>query len=356
MTSDRTTSDPLLEVDDLRVAFHTDAGLVRAVDGVSFSVGRGETTCLVGESGSGKSVTAEAITRLTPSPPGEIDGGTVRFDGEDVTRATDSRLRELRGNRIAHVFQDPASALNPVYTVGAQIREAIRAHRDVGKRAARARAIDLLDATGIPEPATRVDDYPHEFSGGMKQRVCIAIALACDPDLLIADEPTSALDATVEAGILDLFAELRAAFGTSLLFITHDLGVASRIADRVVVLYAGRVMESGPASAVFDRPAHPYTRALLACRPGVPGGSRPIPGSLPDPVDPPDGCRFAERCPHAIAACRDGEHPARHRVGDDDHHVSCIHYEGNEGTELGPPPGEGAAWPAWSTRAGGRDE
>ncbi|GAB3024546.1 ABC transporter ATP-binding protein [Natronobiforma cellulositropha] len=319
------TDDSLLSIRDLRAQFHTDEGVVRAVDGVSFDVGRGETVCLVGESGSGKTVTAESITRLLATPPGRIVGGEIRFDGTDVTSMAEDELRTIRGSRIAHVFQNPQGSLNPVYSVGAQIGEAIRAHRRVSRRHARARAIDLLESVGIPDPAARVDDYPHEFSTGQKQRVAIAMALACDPDLLIADEPTTALDVTVQADILDLLASLQAERGMSILLVTHDLGVVARLADRVVVLYAGTVLERADVVDLFERPAHPYTRALLECLPGVDGEVEPIGGTLPSPIDPPDGCRFAPRCPHAIEECHAGGRPPPSTVGDD-HVASCLGY------------------------------
>jgi peptide/nickel transport system ATP-binding protein len=320
-------TDPLLSIRDLHTVFHTDEGLVRAVDGVSFDVGRGETVCLVGESGSGKTVTGESVTRLLRTPPGEIAGGEIVFDGRDLTTLSDAALRELRGDRIAHVFQNPQSTLNPVYTVGWQIVEAIRIHEDVSRSAARDRAIDLLDRVGIPEATRRFGDYPHEFSGGMKQRVAIAMALSTNPDLLIADEPTTALDVTIQSQILDLLGDLQREFDMSVLLITHDLGVVAEVADRVVVMYAGKVMERGDVFDVFERPAHPYTRALLACLPGRGDDTSSIGGRLPSPIDPPDGCRFHPRCDHAVEACARGEQPQHATVGGDaDHDVSCVHY------------------------------
>jgi peptide/nickel transport system ATP-binding protein len=322
-------TEPLLSIRDLRTVFHTDEGLVRAVDGVSFDVGRGETVCLVGESGSGKTVTGESITRLIRTPPGDIAGGEIVFDGRDLTTLNEDELRELRGDRIAHVFQNPQGALNPVYTVGWQIVEAIQLHQDVKRAVARERGIDLLDRVGIPEATRRFDDYPHEFSGGMKQRVALAMALATNPDLLIADEPTTALDVTIQNQILGLLGELQDEFDMSILLITHDLGVVAEVADRVVVMYAGKVMERGGVFDVFERPSHPYTRALLDCLPGRgTGGARSIGGKLPSPTDPPDGCRFHPRCEYAVDACRQGEQPPAYPVdGDDDHVVSCVHYE-----------------------------
>jgi peptide/nickel transport system ATP-binding protein len=326
--------DPLLRVRDLRTYFDTDDGLVRAVDGVSFDVSRGETVCLVGESGSGKTVTSESITRLIPTPPGEVTGKVV-FDGQDLVTATEEQLEAVRGKRIAHIFQNPQGALNPVYTVGWQIIEAIRLHDDADGAEARKRAIDLLDRVGIPEPGVRVDDYPHEFSGGMKQRIVVAMALASNPDLLVADEPTTALDVTIQAQILRLLKDLQTEFDMSILLITHDLGVVAEMADRVVVMYAGHVMEAGNVFDVFERPAHPYTLALLDCLPGD-GEVRTIDGSLPSPTDPPAGCRFHERCPHAIDACRTGDRPEAHAVdGDRDHVAACVHYgSGGDPTEI----------------------
>ncbi|WP_251343553.1 ABC transporter ATP-binding protein [Haloplanus halophilus] len=321
-------SDPLLSIRDLRTVFHTDEGVVRAVDGVSFDVDRGETVCLVGESGSGKTVTGESITRLIRTPPGEIADGEIVFDGRDLTTLSEGALRDLRGDRIAHVFQNPQGALNPVYTVGWQIVEAIRLHEDVSREAARDRAVDLLDRVGIPEATRRFDDYPHEFSGGMKQRVAIAMALATNPDLLIADEPTTALDVTIQNQILELLGELQAEFDMSVLLITHDLGVVAEVADRVVVMYAGKVMERGDVFDVFERPAHPYTRALLDCLPGRGDGATSIGGRLPSATDPPDGCRFHPRCAYAVDACAAGDQPPDTPVdGDADHVVSCVHYE-----------------------------
>jgi peptide/nickel transport system ATP-binding protein len=328
-------SDPLLDVENLTTHFHTDEGTVRAVDGVSFAVDRGETLCIVGESGSGKSVTAESITNIIPTPPGEIVEGSIRFDGRELTDLTDDQLREIRGARISHVFQNPQGGLNPVYRVGKQIAETLRLHRDVSRSAARGRAVELLDRVGIPEARTRVDDYPHEFSGGMKQRIMVAMALACQPDLLIADEPTTALDVTIQAQILDLLADLQEEFDMSVVFVTHDLGVVAEIADSVVVMYAGKVMERGDVYQIFEAPAHPYTRALLSCLPGRAGGMQAIEGELPDPTNPPDGCRFYPRCPHAVADCKQGDQPPLHEAGVREHVASCVYYgAGRDPAEL----------------------
>ncbi len=263
-----TPGEPLLRVDDLRTRFHTDGGTVRAVDGVSFAVDRGETVCLVGESGSGKTAACESITRLIREPPGEVAGGSVVFDGRDLLSLSDSALRAVRGSRIAHVFQNPQSAFNPVYSVGWQLIEAVRLHGDYSKSAARARAVDLLDRVGIPNPGSRIDDHPHELSGGQKQRVAVAMALAGEPDLLIADEPTTALDVTIQAQVLELLDDVQSAFEMGVLFVTHDLGVVASVADRVVVLREGRVVERGDVADVFERPSHPYTRHLVESIPG----------------------------------------------------------------------------------------
>ncbi|MFB6089633.1 MAG: ABC transporter ATP-binding protein [Halobellus sp.] len=341
--------DPLLRVDDLRARFRTDAGAVRALDGVSFDVDRGETVCLVGESGSGKTVASESITGLIDADGGDVVAGEIRFDGRDLRGLSDADLRALRGDRIAHVFQNPQSALNPVYTVGWQVMEAVRLHSDASKDEARGRAIDLLDRVGLPDPAGRIDDYPHELSGGMKQRVAIAMALAGEPDLLIADEPTTALDVTIQSQVLRLLEDLQSETGMALLLVTHDLGVVAEVADRVVVLYDGTVMERGGVRDVFERPAHPYTRALLDSLPGRGESDRPS-GTEPDANDrqsasaardgddvgdPLAGCRFRARCPHAVDACRAGDHPPlyptsgqapRSDDADRTHVASCVHF------------------------------
>ncbi|WP_458188855.1 ABC transporter ATP-binding protein [Haladaptatus sp. NG-WS-4] len=316
-------TDTLLSVSGLRTTFDTPQGVVTAVDGIDFDVHWGETVCLVGESGSGKTVACESITRLVPDPPGTIEDGQIVFDGRDLLECSPAELREIRGNRIAYVFQNPQGALDPVYTVGRQVAESIQFHQDVSDGVARQQAVDLLDRVGIPKAEVRADDYPHEFSGGMRQRVVIAMALAGEPDLLIADEPTTALDVTIEAQILDLLADLQAERDMAILFVTHDLGVVAEIADRVVVLYAGKVMERSGVDELFDQPAHPYTQALLDCLPGRGGGLRPIGGSMADPVSPPTGCRFHPRCPHAVDDCaRDGQPPLQGVGGNQQ--ASCL--------------------------------
>ncbi|NHN58340.1 MULTISPECIES: ABC transporter ATP-binding protein [Halorussus] len=321
-----TDTEPLLSVRNLRTTFTTDEGVVQAVDGIDFDIREGETVCIVGESGSGKTVASESITRIINTPPGEIDG-EIRFRGRDINEMGDEELRQVRGNNIAHIFQNPQDALNHCYTVGWQIVEAIRLHDDLSKDEAREKAIDLLDQVGIPEATARFDDYPHQFSGGMKQRVMIAMALATEPDLLIADEPTTALDVTIQAQILRLLNELQDELGMSILLITHDLGVVAEVADRVIVMYSGKVMETGDVYDLFENPAHPYTQALMECLPGRGNETHGIPGSLPDPTDPPDGCRFAERCPHAIDVCREGEQPPLVATDAEDHRASCIYYQ-----------------------------
>lgn len=317
--------EPLLSVQDLSVTFDTERGTLQALDGVDFTLDVGETLCLVGETGSGKTVACRSITRLIPEPPGSIEG-SIRFDGFDLLDIGPEELRRIRGDRIAYVFQNPQNALDPMYTVGQQIVEAITLHEDVSETEARDRAIQLLDRVGIPSPAERFDEHPHTFSGGMKQRVALALALAPDPDILVADEPTTALDVTIQSDILSLLADLQEAEDLAILFVTHDLGVAARIADRVLVLYAGKAMEHGKVFDIYEDPAHPYTQALLQSVPGSAGPTRPITGSLPDPTEPPDGCRFHPRCPHAVDGCRSGEQPPMYPIGGDSHLVSCVFY------------------------------
>jgi oligopeptide/dipeptide ABC transporter ATP-binding protein len=298
----------LLDVRDLTTEFVTarrgTSRPVRAVDGVSLHIGRGETLGLVGESGSGKSVTALSIIRLV-SFPGRITGGSVIFEGRDLASLHEGELRHIRGARIGFVFQEPMTALNPVFTVGDQIAEALVVHRVARGAAARARAIELLDAVRMPDPSRRARDYPHQLSGGMRQRALVAAAIACQPSLLIADEPTTALDVTIQAEILDLLAAMRDRIGLSLLLITHDLGVVARLADRVAVMYAGRVVEEGTVHDVLASPQHPYTRGLLASLPGATPGSRlrAIPGTVPDLAALPPGCAFAPRCGERLGAC-----------------------------------------------------
>jgi oligopeptide/dipeptide ABC transporter ATP-binding protein len=296
----------LLQVQDLTVAFKTGRGPVNAIEAVSFDVAPGEILGIVGESGSGKSVTALAIMGLLPQPPARVAAGRVVFEGTDLLTLPERRLRRLRGPGIGMVFQEPMSSLNPVFTIGDQIGEMLRAHERLGPAARRARAIALLDRVGIPSAATRLDDYPHQMSGGQRQRVMIAIALACNPRLLIADEPTTALDVTIQAQILDLLLALRAERGMAVMLITHNMGVVAETADRVLVMYSGRVVEQAAAAALFEHPAHPYTRGLLECVPSLDVELHrlaAIPGALPDPARRPPGCRFAPRCTLHIPPC-----------------------------------------------------
>ncbi len=296
---------PLLEVRDLQTHFRARAGLVRAVDGVSFDVEAGASLGIVGESGSGKSVTALSILRLV-EPPGFVAAGQIRFAGRDVTALPEREFRSIRGRDIGVVFQDPMSALNPVYTVGAQVVEAIRAHQDISRSAAMDRAVALFRTVGIPAPERRVHDYPHKLSGGMRQRVTIAMALANEPRLLILDEPTTALDATIQAQILDLVQALRQRVNTAVLLITHDIGVVRDMCEQVVVMYGGRVMERGTAAQVTGDPRHPYTRGLLASIPGPEKRGRrldAIGGTVPSPLRMPPGCPFQPRCPRAMDVC-----------------------------------------------------
>jgi peptide/nickel transport system ATP-binding protein len=297
---------PLLEVADLRVHFETEDGLVKAVDGISYTVDRGETLGIVGESGSGKSVSSLTVMGLTRARNAKISG-TVRFDGRDLLAASDDDLRQVRGNEIAMIFQDPLSSLHPFYKVGDQIVEAIRSHKEVSKAQAYDRAVEMLGLVGIPEPRNRAGAYPHEFSGGMRQRAMIAMALANDPKLLIADEPTTALDVTVQAQILDLIRDLQQEFGSAVIIITHDLGVVAELADEILVMYAGRGVEYGPAAQVFSRPEHPYAWGLLGSMLRLDRDVRdrlnPIQGSPPSLINPPSGCHFHPRCPDAMKIC-----------------------------------------------------
>jgi peptide/nickel transport system ATP-binding protein len=296
----------LLEVRDLRTYFRTDDGIVKAVDGVSFEVEKGKTLGIVGESGSGKSVTCLTIMGLNPKRSA-ISSGEALFNGEDLITAPKKRLREIRGNDIAMIFQDPMTSLNPVHSIGKQLFEAIQLHRDVSKRQAKLRALELLKAVGIPRAERRIDDYPHQFSGGMRQRVMIAMALVNDPDLLIADEPTTALDVTTQAQILELMNRLQREFGSAIIMITHDLGVIAEIADEVVVMYAARVAERGTVDQLFNRPHHPYTWGLLGSLPRLDANTDrlvQIQGQPPSLLNPPRGCRFNPRCPYVLDVCR----------------------------------------------------
>jgi peptide/nickel transport system ATP-binding protein len=326
------TDAPLLEVQDLRTFFHAEGTVARAVDGVSFTVGPGETLAIVGESGSGKSVTSLSIMRLVPIPPGEIAGGRVLFRGRDLLALPEPEMRHIRGNEIGMIFQEPMSSLNPLLTVGEQISEVVRLHQGLGRTAARQRAIEMLGRVNIPDPERRAREYPHRLSGGMRQRVMIAMALACRPALLIADEPTTALDVTIQAQILHLIRALQIEMSMSVLFITHNLGVVAQVADRVAVMYAGRIVEQGDVRTVFAAPLHPYTRALLRSIPRVEAVGRDpshrllsIPGQVPSPVALPPGCSYAPRCPLADDVCRTAMPPLAEVIAE--HDVRCHHWD-----------------------------
>jgi oligopeptide/dipeptide ABC transporter ATP-binding protein len=341
---------PLIEVRDLRTQFTTDDGVVTAVDGVSFTIPRGKTVGLVGESGCGKSITGLSILRLVP-PPGRVTGGHVLFhrEGEDPPLDLASlspkgdQIRAIRGNEIAMIFQEPMTSLNPVYTIGEQIAEAVRLHQGIGRPRARQRAIEMLERVGIASPRQRVDEYPHQLSGGMRQRAMIAMALACQPALLIADEPTTALDVTIQAQILDLLRELQRKMGMAILIISHDLGVIAELADEVVVMYAGRVVERGPVDGIFYEPLHPYTRGLLRSIPvlgsDVKGRLSSIPGLVPNLLALPQGCTFRPRCTDRMPRCQDEPALTEVRPG---HWASCWLHEPQRAETESDPPGREA--------------
>jgi peptide/nickel transport system ATP-binding protein len=318
----------LLEVRDLKTHFRTDDGIVKAVDGVSFSIEKGETLGIVGESGSGKSVTCLTIMGLNPKR-NTISSGEAIFKGENLLTMSSDRLRDIRGNDIAMIFQDPMTSLNPVHRIGTQLVEAIQLHRDVTKKQARARALELLNAVGIPRAERRIDDYPHQFSGGMRQRVMIAMALVNDPDLLIADEPTTALDVTTQAQILTLMTDLQKDFGSAIIIITHDLGVIAETADDVVVMYAAKIAEHAPVDNLFKRPHHPYTWGLLGSLPRLDADVErlvQIRGQPPSLLNPPKGCRFHPRCPYVMGVCKTVE-PELLPAGDEADHVQACHLD-----------------------------
>ncbi len=315
----------LLEVRNLTTAFATERGEVTAIEDVSFSLEAGEILGIVGESGSGKSVTALTIMGLLPRPPARVVAGGVWFDGQELTALSDRRMERVRGSGISMVFQEPMTSLNPVLTIGEQIMETLRAHGSYGASEQRRRAVEMLDRVRIPSAAARLGDYPHQLSGGQRQRVMIAIALACQPRLLIADEPTTALDVTIQAQVLDLLMDLRDELGMAVIVITHNMGVIAETADRVMVMYAGRVVEQAPVEALFDRPLHPYTAGLLACVPSLEHETArlvAIPGSLPEPARRPPGCRFAPRCARRVEACVAGLPPLLPRAPG--HEAACI--------------------------------
>jgi oligopeptide/dipeptide ABC transporter ATP-binding protein len=306
-------AEKLLSVRDLKTYFYTEDGVVPAVDGVSFDLERGGTLGIVGESGCGKSVTSLSIMRLIPSPPGKIVSGEILFEGQDLVNLSEPEMRKIRGNEISMIFQEPMTSLNPVFTVGNQIMEAIMLHQKLDKAAARQKAIEMLSLVGIPSPEKRIDEYPHQMSGGMRQRVMIAMALSCNPKLLIADEPTTALDVTIQAQILDLMRELQEELGTAIIMITHDLGVIAELVERVVVMYTGVIVESADTKTIFANPQHPYTQGLLGSIPRLDSDVKrlqAIPGTVPTPGNFPKGCGFHPRCPYAKDICEAKRPPA----------------------------------------------
>ncbi len=321
------TAMPILDVKGLKTVFRTRGGEVHAVNSVDFDLRPGELLGVVGESGSGKSVTMMSLLRLLPSPPAEMRDGEVMFDGQDLLKISPEELRQVRGSKIGFIFQDPMTSLNPVYTIGFQLAEPLRAHLGMSKAQARTRSIELLQLVGIPDPERRLKDYPHQFSGGMRQRVMIAIALACDPKVLIADEPTTALDVTIQAQIIELVKELRQKLGMAIIWITHDLGVIAGIADRVMVMYAGQVVEEGPVNEIFKDPQHPYTQALLKTVPAVRGPREEklqvIEGQPPILHDAPVACSFRNRCQYAFDRCTQ-ENPALTDVSAPGHRAACF--------------------------------
>ena len=332
----------LIQVKDLRTSFFTPEGEVKAVDGVSFEIAEGRTLGLVGESGCGKSITALSIMRLVPSPPGKIVGGEIFYRGRDLLKLDKESMRKIRGNDISMIFQEPMTSLNPVFTIGDQIGEAIRLHQGLGKRETRAKTIEMLRLVKIADPESRIDDYPHQLSGGMRQRVMIAMALSCNPSLLIADEPTTALDVTIQAQILELMEELQKKLGMALLLITHDLGVVAERADEVAIMYGGKIVERAGAREIFRRPLHPYTVGLLNSLPGARGHKKKrlvaIPGVVPSPLDLPSGCRFRDRCPRAAEICAGVEPELVEK--ENAHSVACYfpgpQVEGFQGAERMP--------------------
>lgn len=322
--------ETLLKVDNLSTWFYTDDGIVKAVNDVSFSLNKGHTLGIVGESGCGKSITSLSVMRLIDSPPGKIVGGKIVFKGEDLLAKSEEEMRRVRGKRIAMIFQEPMTSLNPVYTVGRQIEEALLIHESMTKKEAKRRALEMLRLVRIPLPEKRFDEYPHQLSGGMRQRVMIAIALACSPELLICDEPTTALDVTIQAQILALIDELKEKTGTSVIMITHDLGVISEIADEVLIMYAGEIVEYAPKTQLFQNPLHPYTQGLIACVPKLSRDSdrlQTIEGTVPSFDDMPAGCTFWPRCPFAESICKEKKPPL---IDCGNRTVRCHRYAGKE--------------------------
>lgn len=320
-----TNNNLILDMQNLFVRYETEDGIVHAVNGVSIQLEKGRTLGVVGETGAGKTTIARSILQLIPIPPGVIEAERIILDGQDIQALTPAQLEQVRGNEVSMIFQDPMTALNPVFTVGEQIAESIEIHQNLGKKGSFDKAIEMLEMVGIP--GTRANEYPHQFSGGMKQRVVIAIALACNPKLLIADEPTTALDVTIQAQVLDLMKRLKEAYGTSMMLITHDLGIVAEVCDEVIVMYAGRIVEQGTLEDVFNRTLHPYTEGLFGSLPNIHNRTemlKPIPGLMPDPTDLPLGCSFEPRCPYAVERCRNEKPQPITRNG---HMVECLRYE-----------------------------
>ncbi|WP_313019350.1 ABC transporter ATP-binding protein [Acetoanaerobium noterae] len=319
----------LVEFKDVHTYFYTEAGTVKAVNGVSYKIKEGETVCVVGESGCGKSVTALSLMRLIAAPQGEIVKGNISFDGKDITSLSEEEMMSIRGNDISMIFQEPMTSLNPVFTVGNQIMESIMLHQKLDKKQARDKAIEMIKLVGIPRAESIVDSYPHELSGGMRQRIMIAMALSCNPKLLIADEPTTALDVTIQAQILDLMRDIKQKTQTSIMLITHDLGVVAEMADYVVVMYAGKVIEEGPVNDIFKNPLHPYTRGLLKSKPVINQEADrlySIPGQVPNPIGMKDSCYFHERCEHCMEICKTQIPTIKYY--DEQHKISCFLYDG----------------------------
>jgi len=314
----------ILQVQDVHVSFKTFGGEVKAVRGVTFDLYKGETLAIVGESGCGKSVTSQSIMGLIPEHSGRVHNGSIIFNGRDLSKLSDKEMRSIRGLEISMIFQDPMTALNPTLTIGTQLCEGIMHHKGISKQAARLKALEMLKLVGIPSPETRLKQYPHEFSGGMRQRIVIAMALICEPKVLIADEPTTALDVTIQAQILDLFKEIQQKTGVSIILITHDLGVVASVADRVAVMYGGKIVEEGDRRDIFYRPQHPYTQGLLNSVPRLDAVNKelvPIPGTPPDLFSPPAGCAFVARCPYAMVVC-EKMYPLRSSLNEQ-HHADC---------------------------------
>ncbi|MCF7915943.1 MAG: ABC transporter ATP-binding protein [Spirochaetaceae bacterium] len=325
------SEEKILQVEDLKTYFRTDEGTVKAVDGVSFSLGRKESLGIVGESGSGKSVTNQSLLRLIPSPPGKIVGGSVKLEGVDILKLPKSKLRNIRGNKISMIFQDPMTSLNPFLKISTQMIETIMLHQHEDKKTAREHSIEMLRMVGLPKPERRIDNYPHQFSGGMRQRVMIAMALSCKPQVLIADEPTTALDVTIQAQILEIMQDLSDRLGTALIMITHDLGVVAGLCDRIAVMYAGRIVEEADTEVLFEEPQHPYTQGLISSVPRLDKKTgkklSSIPGQPPNLIDLPDCCPFYPRCPHVMDICKN-KYPneVKTEVGSSTRRVSCWLY------------------------------